>query len=87
MIFIADLCDLYGDMRQPSRRQPAGGGRGAYVSFAVPENPALAALVAGAATRPAPCGPAAAASADRPGRGPDPGEARWAGLFMGVTHG
>lgn len=31
--------------------RPVGGGRGAYVSFAVPENPALAALVAEAATR------------------------------------
>ncbi|HEV2371100.1 MAG TPA: hypothetical protein VGS19_02930 [Streptosporangiaceae bacterium] len=31
--------------------RPLGGGRGAYVSFAVPEDPALAALVADAATR------------------------------------
>jgi hypothetical protein len=31
--------------------RPVGGGRGAYVSFAVPENPTLAALVAEAATR------------------------------------
>jgi hypothetical protein len=31
--------------------RPVGGGRGAYVSFAVPENPALAALIADAATR------------------------------------
>lgn len=31
--------------------RPVGGGRGAYVSFAVPENPALTALVAEAATR------------------------------------
>ena len=31
--------------------RPVGGGRGAYVSFAVPENPVLAALIAEAATR------------------------------------
>jgi hypothetical protein len=31
--------------------RPVGGGRGAYVSFAVPENPTLADLVAEAATR------------------------------------
>ena len=31
--------------------RPVGGGRGAYVSFAVPQNPMLAALIAGAATR------------------------------------
>jgi hypothetical protein len=31
--------------------RPAGGGRGAYVSFAVPENLVLTALIAGAATR------------------------------------
>ncbi len=31
--------------------RPVGGGRGAYVSFAVPENPALTALIAEAATR------------------------------------
>ena len=31
--------------------RPAGGGRGAHVSFPVPQNPALAALVAEAATR------------------------------------
>lgn len=31
--------------------RPAAGGRGAYVSFAVPDDPALAALVARAATR------------------------------------
>lgn len=31
--------------------RPVGGGRGAYVSFAVPDEPALAALIAGAATR------------------------------------
>ncbi len=31
--------------------RPAGGGRGAYVSFAVPDNPALTALMADAATR------------------------------------
>ena len=31
--------------------RPAAGGRGAYVSFAVPDNPALAALIAEAATR------------------------------------
>jgi hypothetical protein len=31
--------------------RPVGGGRGAYVSFAVPENPMLTALIAGAATR------------------------------------
>ena len=31
--------------------RPVGGGRGAYVSFAVPDDPALAALVASAATR------------------------------------
>jgi hypothetical protein len=31
--------------------RPVGGGRGAYVSFAVPENPTLAALIADAATR------------------------------------
>lgn len=30
--------------------RPVGGGRGAYVSFAVPENPALTALIADAAT-------------------------------------
>ena len=31
--------------------RPADGGRGAYVSFAVPDDPALAALIAEAATR------------------------------------
>ena len=31
--------------------RPAGGGRGAYVSFAVPDNPMLATLIAEAATR------------------------------------
>ena len=31
--------------------RPAAGGRGAYVSFAVPDNPALAALITEAATR------------------------------------
>lgn len=31
--------------------RPASGGRGAYVSFAVPENPALTSLVADAAIR------------------------------------
>ena len=31
--------------------RPVGGGRGAYVSFAVPDEPALAALIASAATR------------------------------------
>jgi hypothetical protein len=31
--------------------RPVGGGRGAYVSFPVPEDPALAELVTGAATR------------------------------------
>jgi len=31
--------------------RPAGGGRGAYVSFPVPDDPALAALVASAASR------------------------------------
>jgi len=31
--------------------RPVGGGRGAYVSFPVPENPELTALVAEAATR------------------------------------
>lgn len=31
--------------------RPVSGGRGAYVSFAVPENPALTSLVADAATR------------------------------------
>jgi hypothetical protein len=31
--------------------RPVGGARGAYVSFAVPDNPKLAALVAEAATR------------------------------------
>ncbi|WP_406099045.1 hypothetical protein [Streptomyces sp. NBC_01013] len=31
--------------------RPVGGGRGAYVSFPVPDDPALAALVAGAAGR------------------------------------
>jgi len=31
--------------------RPVGGGRGTYVSFPVPDDPALAALVNGAATR------------------------------------
>lgn len=31
--------------------RPAGGGRGGYVSFAVPDNPALAALIVDAASR------------------------------------
>ena len=31
--------------------RPTGGGRGTYVSFAVPEEPELTALVSGAATR------------------------------------
>jgi len=31
--------------------RPAGGGRGAYVSFAIPDNPLLAALITEAATR------------------------------------
>jgi len=31
--------------------RPVGGGRGAYVSFAVPENPILTALITQAATR------------------------------------
>src|SRR5215469_12528091 len=31
--------------------RPVGGGRGAYVSFPVPENPALAALITEGATR------------------------------------
>lgn len=31
--------------------RPVGGGRGAYVSFPVPDSPELAALVAGAASR------------------------------------
>ena len=52
--------------------RPVGGGRGAYVSFAVPENPVLTALIAEAATAPAPCGPRIAGSADRSSDSPRP---------------
>jgi hypothetical protein len=43
--------------------RPADGGRGAYVSFAVPDDPVLAALIAEAATR-------AGSPVDRPPRAP-----------------
>ena len=61
--------------------RPVGGGRGAYVSFAVPENPALTALVAEAATRAGSCGPPIAGSVDRPTDPPRPhGRSRAAGV-------
>ena len=46
--------------------RPVGGGRGAYVSFPVPENPTLAGLVADAATRAGSLWPPIAGSVDRP---------------------
>jgi hypothetical protein len=45
--------------------RPVAGGRGAYVSFAVPDRPELSALVADAATAPASCGRPTAGSAER----------------------
>jgi hypothetical protein len=45
--------------------RPADGGRGAHVSFAIPDDPVLAALISEAATQPAPCGPPTAGSGDR----------------------
>jgi len=48
--------------------RPAGGGRGAYLSFAVPDDPMLAALIAEAATRAGSLWPPIAGSADRSAR-------------------
>ncbi|MFJ8187679.1 hypothetical protein [Streptomyces sp. NPDC096105] len=42
---------LDGHLAVKAHGRPAGGGRGAYVSFPVPDEPALAALVADAASR------------------------------------
>jgi hypothetical protein len=44
--------------------RPTDGGRGTYVSFAVPDSPELTTLIADAAPAPAPCGPRTVAPAD-----------------------